>query len=271
MTNDDAMVSVEVQEKLLDIFAKLEDESKAAQDQAEVIFFAAEAKKASLYKEARPLLKQVPDFWLLTFDVLALHPHKINREEIEVERPIMEHIEDVALELDPKTPHSAGKIIFYFSNNKFLKDKELALEWSGMNTEDFKVVHPKISWFKPITSLKNGFFAWLTNVKDENMIQDIVLELYPNAISRYFGGEDSDEDMDGLGHSSDDNDSEDIDSDEDGGEEEKPAKKEELKKKKEELEKKKEELEKKKEELEKKKGARKPQDETAKPTKKRKN
>jgi len=89
MTNDDAMVSVEVQEKLLDIFAKLEDESKAAQDQAEVIFFAAEAKKAPLYKEARPLLKQVPDFWLLTFDVLALHPHKIGREEIEVERPIM--------------------------------------------------------------------------------------------------------------------------------------------------------------------------------------
>jgi len=268
MTNDDAMVSAEVQEKLLDIFAKLEDESKTAQDQAEVIFFAAEAKKAPLYKEARPLLKQVPDFWLLTFDVLALHPHKIGREEIEVERPIMEHIEDVALELDPKTPHSSGKLIFYFSNNKFLKDKELALEWSGMNTEDFKVVHPKISWFKPITSLKNGFFAWLTNVKDENMIQDIVLELYPNAISRYFGGEDSDEEMDGLLNGSDESGSEDIDSDEAGsdGEEEKPAKKG-APPKKEEQKKKANES---KQEAPKK-GARKQPDETAKPTKKRKN
>jgi len=221
MTNN-AMASVEVQEKLLDIFAQLEGMTKTSHDEAEVIFFATEHKKAQLYKEARPLLKQVPDFWLLTFDVLALNPRKLGREEIEAERPIMEHLEDVAVELDAKAPQSAGKIIFYFSANKFFKETELVLEWSGINTEDFKFVHPTITWFKPITAIKHGFFAWLSSVEEEDMIKEVVLELYPNAISRYFGGDESDDELDGFPHGSDSSDSEDLSGSEESGEEKPP-------------------------------------------------
>jgi len=194
MTDDATEIDSAVVEQLQGISRKLKDAQGTVQREMDAILWRGELTKKDMYAERRALLKKIPEFWstVLLGTFMDVVGDTDAPDAMEQEQAALKYLEDMWVELDGKNPRS-GRMIFTFSSNPYFKETELVKAWSGEDAT-WKVVDPKVTWTKKIPL--TGFFAWLFKNKDEDVIRDLVLEVFPHAVDIFFGGDESSDDDD---------------------------------------------------------------------------